>query len=179
MLGVSADGKLCKELLRFLHSIDESGTSLRQAISEMDNPSDLDESRAKVEPASNFDHTTTTTTAPSTRVLALSNDFTPSNPIGPAPRESPRRSHQSHFRHPSAPSPSTSTTTSPATNKVSSPSMNQDRITSPFQLTSPRQAIYMTPPSPMTVYPNQGLGEGQMPMALGDFIEEEEVDDTA
>jgi hypothetical protein len=38
--------------------------------------------------------------------------------------------------------------------------------------------MYMTPPSPMTVYPHQGQGEGggegKMPMALGDFIEEEE-----
>jgi hypothetical protein len=144
----------------------------------MDNPSDPGELLTKVEPESNSDHTATTTTAPSTRVLALSNDFIPSNPIGPAPSESPRKPHQIHFRHPSAPSPSTSTTTSPATNKLSSPSMNQNPITSPFQLTSPRQAIYMTTPSPMTVYPNQGLGEGQMPMALGDFIEEEEVDDT-
>jgi hypothetical protein len=48
-------------------------------------------------------------------------------------------------------------------------------------LTSPRQAMYMTPPSPMTVYPNQNQGEregeGKMPMALGDFIEEEETED--
>jgi hypothetical protein len=40
--------------------------------------------------------------------------------------------------------------------------------------------MYMTPPSPMTVYPNQnqveGGGEGKMPMALGDFIEEEETE---
>lgn len=37
--------------------------------------------------------------------------------------------------------------------------------------------MYMTPPSPMTVYTDQGGGEGggQMPMALGDFIEEDEV----
>jgi hypothetical protein len=167
----SADGKLCKELLRFLHSIDESGTSLRQAISEMDNPTDLDEPPAKLESASNFDPPANTS---STRVLALSNDFIPSNPIGPAPSESPRRSHQIHFRHPSAPSPSTSSTTT-------SPVVNRDQaITSPFELTSPRQAMYMTPPSPMTVYPNQsqgeGEGEGKMPMALGDFIEEEETE---
>ena len=40
--------------------------------------------------------------------------------------------------------------------------------------------MYMTPPSPMTVYPDhgQGDGRGQMPMALGDFIEEEEDNDT-
>ena len=167
----SADGKLCKELLRFLHSIDESGTSLRQAISEMDDPAELDEPPNKVEPVSNHDQANTMTTT-STRVLALSNDFIPSNPIGPAPSESPRRSHQIHFRHPSAPSPSTSST-------ATSPVVNRDQaITSPFQLTSPRQAMYMTPPSPMTVYPTQGQGEGKMPMALGDFIEEEEDNDT-
>jgi hypothetical protein len=168
MLG-SADGKLCKELLRFLHSIDESGTSLRQAISEMDNPTDLDEPPAKLDSAPNFDQIGNTT-ASTTRVLALSNDFIPSNPIGPAPSESPRKSHQIHFRHPSAPSPSTSTSSSPVVNR-------DQAITSPFQLTSPRQAMYMTPPSPMTVYPNQGQGEGKMPMALGDFIEEEETED--
>jgi hypothetical protein len=132
----------------------------------MDNPTDLDEPPTKVE----LDQLATTTTT-STRVLALSNDFIPSNPIGPAPSESPRKSHQIHFRHPSAPSPSTSSTTT-------SPVVNRDQaITSPFQLTSPRQAMYMTPPSPMTVYPNQGQGEGKMPMALGDFIEEEETED--
>jgi hypothetical protein len=132
----------------------------------MDDPADLDESPAKVEPASNFDQPANTS---STRVLALSNDFIPSNPIGPAPSESPRRSHQIHFRHPSAPSPSTSTSSSPVVNR-------DQAITSPFQLTSPRQAMYMTPPSPMTVYPG-GEGEGKMPMALGDFIEEEEGED--
>jgi hypothetical protein len=136
----------------------------------MDNPADLDEPPAKLESAPNFDQPANTS---STRVLALSNDFIPSNPIGPAPSESPRRSHQIHFRHPSAPSPSTSSTTT-------SPVVNRDQaITSPFELTSPRQAMYMTPPSPMTVYPNQGHGEGEgkMPMALGDFIEEEETED--
>ena len=173
MISESADGKLCKELLRFLHSIDESGTSLRQAISEMDNPAEVDEASAKVESASNPDQANTMTTT-STRVLALSNDFIPSNPIGPAPSESPRRSHQIHFRHPSAPSPSTSNSSSPVVNR-------EQAITSPFQLTSPRQAMYMTPPSPMTVYTTQGQGhgegEGKMPMALGDFIEEEGEED--
>lgn len=38
--------------------------------------------------------------------------------------------------------------------------------------------MYMTPPSPMTVYSNDGQGQGQMPMALGDFIEEEEDEAT-
>jgi len=33
--------------------------------------------------------------------------------------------------------------------------------------------MYMTPPSPRTVYPDQG----QMPLALGGFIEEEEGED--
>jgi len=133
----------------------------------MDNPSDVNELSSKeAESASNTDQINSTT-ASTTRVLALSNDFIPSNPIGPAPSESPRKSHQIHFRHPSAPSPSTSTSSSPVVNR-------DQAITSPFQLTSPRQAMYMTPPSPMTVYPNDGQGQGQMPMALGDFIEEEE-----
>ena len=133
----------------------------------MDNPSDVDELPSKeVESASNTGHINNTTVS-TARVLALSNDFIPSNPIGPAPSESPRKSHQIHFRHPSAPSPSTSTSSSPVVNR-------DQAITSPFQLTSPRQAMYMTPPSPMTVYPNDGQGQGQMPMALGDFIEEEE-----
>ena len=133
----------------------------------MDNPSDVDELPSKeVESASNTGQINNTP-ASTTRVLALSNDFIPSDPIGPAPSESPRKSHQIHFRHPSAPSPSTSTSSSPVVNR-------DQAITSPFQLTSPRQAMYMTPPSPMTVYPNDGQGQGQMPMALGDFIEEEE-----
>lgn len=34
--------------------------------------------------------------------------------------------------------------------------------------------MYMTPPSPMTVYPDH---QGQMPLALGDFIQEETEDE--
>lgn len=137
----------------------------------MDNPSDVDELPSKeVEIASDTDQTNNTT-ASTARVLALSNDFIPSNPIRPAPSESPRKSHQIHIRHPSAPSPSTSTSSSPVV-------IRDQAITSPFQLTSPRQAMYMTPPSPMTVYSNDGQGQGQMPMALGDFIEEEEDEAT-
>jgi len=133
----------------------------------MDHPSDVDELPSKEVESASITDQINNTTAPTARVLALSNDFIPSNPIGPAPSESPRKSHQIHFRHPSAPSPSTSTSSSPVVNR-------DQAITSPFQLTSPRQAMYMTPPSPMTVYPNDGQSQGQMPMALGDFIEEEE-----
>lgn len=118
--------------------------------------------------------------------------------IGMPPTESPRKSHQSHFRHPSAPSPSTSTSASasgahpsPArpphppggqiTNSSSTPRLNVDHlhlttaqaITSPFQLTSPRP--YTTPPSPRTVIVPEGLGVPDVP----DVPEEDEGDEEA
>lgn len=161
-----ADGdQLCKELLRFLHSIDETGVALRQAISEVHI---LDPEAIDLEPdvdalvAGTVEQQQTTlalapppaTTVTATTSLPLG---TTADEIGAPPQESPRKSHQSHFRHPSAPpitAPSSSQLTPGAgtgSRTLASPAV----ITSPFQLTSPRP--YLTPPSPRTVrMPDQG-----------------------
>lgn len=74
--------------------------------------------------------------------------------IGPPPTESPRKPHQSHFRHPSAPSPTT-TPARPSGYGAGTGLASPANITSPFQLTSSRP--FITPPSPKTVkVPDQG-----------------------
>lgn len=82
--------------------------------------------------------------------------------IGPPPSESPRKPLQSHFRHPSAPSPS-STPGKPRALNHNTALLSSAPITSPFQLTSPRQ--FVTPPSPRTVrMPDQGYIPDPLPV---------------
>jgi len=157
--GRTTDWQLCKELLRFLRSIDESGEALRQAISEIDKDDTITvaavESEGTIDTISAIDSTPRATrptdssiaSTDSRAAFPMTNTPTAAE-IGPPPTESPRRSHQSHFRHPSAPSPSTKASSQLS---VSTPGT----INSPFDLTSPR--AFMTPPSPRTVVVPEGL----------------------
>lgn len=129
---------LSKELLRFLHSIDESGSALRQAIAEVGivPEADLSDLAPKIEisrPQADHDEPAS---SPANR----------GNPVIISPvavLAAPPKSHMSAV-------------TSPHPNLARQVQIrNTDRVSSPFQLDSPR--LYESPPSPRTVLvPSQG-----------------------
>lgn len=110
---------LSKELLRFLHSIDETGAALQQAITEVGIvPDEVDKS------------------APAIKISESKEGLGPAEPAPPHVMPTPdpdRLARHVHIR-------------------------NTERVSSPFQLSSPR--LYESPPSPRTV-----IIPGQTPTA--------------
>nr|XP_019045052.1 hypothetical protein I302_06968 [Kwoniella bestiolae CBS 10118]OCF23982.1 hypothetical protein I302_06968 [Kwoniella bestiolae CBS 10118] len=125
----SKEFHLCKELLRFLHSIDESGISLNAAINQVGILSDLHEDSPQ-----------------------------PDDPVGVDDDNTPMISQNEMLVHPSTPSITLSTSTSQDKPIVSSETEREDGpVTSPFQLN--RERMYRTPPSPRTArFEGEGEG---------------------
>lgn len=121
-----ADGQLCKEVLRFLHSIDESGTALKAAIEDVD---------ILPEPANN----PITDASPVPDALPL-----PSPPDHSLPPISP-----SYLLPADTPSSVSSNSSHPGNRIVHLRTESGGRAPSLFQLSSPR--FWTTPPSPRTV----------------------------
>jgi hypothetical protein len=153
---------LCKELLRFLHSIDESGAALRTAIK------DLGIIQPPVPPNSN-------------PTLSANSD----QPDQPALAGVPIVSES---EAPATDPTSRAGEVATATESVTADSVEHltvnggsGRATSQFQLSSPR--IFTSPPSPRTVDPNGADTSGSMPTPLvvpvdGDEEGADRVEDT-
>lgn len=135
---------MAKEVLRFLRSIDESGSALRQAMTEVGiavtSAKDMVPSIEITEPVQTIlitDHAATNLSVnPEANVTS---DF----PLAPAQVDKPHDSDSNLAR--------------------SVQIRNVERVNSPFQLSSPR--IYESPPSPKTVMVGQGKAadEGKIP----------------
>jgi hypothetical protein len=163
---------LCKELLRFLHSIDESGAALRTAIKDLgiiQPPVEDTQHRILPEPPN------------SNPTLSANSD----QPDQPALAGVPIVSES---EAPATDPTSRAGEVATATESVTADSVEHltvnggsGRATSQFQLSSPR--IFTSPPSPRTVDPNGADTSGSMPTPLvvpvdGDEEGADRVEDT-
>jgi hypothetical protein len=167
---VEIDKQLCKEVLRFLHSIDDSGTALRAAIKDVQL---LPHPESETEPGVEVDAPAETAAAPTAAAHGANDNTAARAPIVP-----PQHIDLSHTPrpdgHPTSLPPSDTarlaspnaplTPVSPALSSASSNpahrleqlrSDSAGRISSPFQLSTPR--FWTSPPSPRTVdvFPDQ------------------------
>ncbi|KAK1921027.1 RIC1-domain-containing protein [Papiliotrema laurentii] len=152
---VAKEDKLCKEVLRFLQSIDDSGEAFRAALEDVGlSPSEaiLSDDPEASEP-SLVRHTPQPVA--NTSLTAASNTELPSSSLTSGPTSSavsptpPRTSSHTPLSLPSD-FRADQRTPSPGSAQVEAIRNGQEgRVTSPFQLSSPRS--WTSPPSPLTV----------------------------
>jgi hypothetical protein len=143
---------LCKELLRFLHSIDESGAALRTAIEDLgiaQPPRPTEDTQLGVLPEP---PTTISSADPGQPALADSPTVSESEALSAAALTS-RAGEVA----------TASVTTNSAVEHLTI-NGGAGRATSQFQLSSPR--VFTSPPSPRTVDPNGTDTSGIMPTPL-------------
>ncbi|WWC63641.1 uncharacterized protein I303_106246 [Kwoniella dejecticola CBS 10117] len=145
---------LCKELLRFLHSIDESGKSLVSAI----------------EQVGILDNGSTTMTANTNNLSTDRTDSGRPDIIDLTQAEATDEASKATQNtpqivlSPEVSSPAQVVTPSPSSSMSPSQSRSSERVNSPFQLSQDR--MYKTPPSPRTME----RFEGEPPAEIGQDI---------
>ncbi|WVQ95249.1 hypothetical protein IAU59_002344 [Kwoniella sp. CBS 9459] len=149
---------LCKELLRFLHSIDESGTALRAAIdkvgiigsptgSPLANDQMLDTRPSQFGPDAGVTVSPDYISPPSIETPRI--EFSPSAP-SPTEQEDPTSDAQSRQgNHQTGPALDSRNGIGNGNGNGTGTGRNGERIYSPFQLQGER--MYQTPPSPRTI----------------------------
>lgn len=147
---------LCKELLRFLHSIDESGAALRTAIEDLgivQPPVEDAQLRVLPEP-------------PNATPTASASSDQPALAGVPTVLESEAPSAADPTSRVGEVATATASASVTADSAVEHLTVNGGggQATSQFQLSSPR--VFTSPPSPRTVDPNGTDGSGSIPTPL-------------
>lgn len=163
--------QLCKELLRFMRSIDDTGSTLRDAVAQL-GLAEADASAVSAAASAMDSASVPLPQAAAFRASGLANVPTPiSVEATPVPAAIPVDPHTTlerpTLKHMSSGLSSAASLSSVAmapsvssTSSLGTPGRNprSDRVTSPFHLESPR--MILSPPSPKTVAPGY---EGKVP----------------